>query len=301
MRDRTPYHPFVSVLMAVLLPHPRYFREAVQSILDQTFTDFELIIVEDPSTRSARDMLQDFDDPRIVYFANEQRTSLAAQRNRALAEARGELVAIFDADDISEPTRLEKEVAFLLDHPEVDVVGSQLEIIDGEGRLQGSKRYHCDHEGILTAIKRVMPLCQGSALYRKALIEEAGGYRSNEFNACEDYDMLSRLAHAGAQFANLPESLLFYRFHDEQMKASRLRDVIRGVLRVKTIFWKQQMGLVDRVRMFGEWSLLWLPQALVHAILQKIEYGNRRKPVVETRGASAVGVLAEEPGTLLPS
>lgn len=300
MLDVNPFHPLVSVLMAVLLPHPRYFREAVQSILDQTFTDFELIIVEDPSARSGREMLQDIDDPRIVYFVNEQRTSLAAQRNRALAEAHGELVAIFDADDISDPCRLEKEVEFLRQHPDIGVVGSQLEIIDGEGRLQGSKRYHCDHEGILRAIKRVMPLCQGSALYRKTVVQEAAGYRSNEFNACEDYDLLSRLALAGVRFANLPESLLYYRCHDEQMKAARLRDVIRGVLRVKSLFWKHHMGLYDRARMLGERSMLWLPQALVHQILQKIEYGNRRKSAHQT-GDSKAKTVATSSKELLPS
>src|SRR5947207_11341680 len=112
--------PSVSVLMPVLNPHPVYFREAVQSILAQERADLELVIVEDPGERSAAELLPA--DPRIRHVRNPERTSLVDQRNRALAEARADFVAMLDADDIAEPARLATQLAFLRDHPEVGVV-----------------------------------------------------------------------------------------------------------------------------------------------------------------------------------
>src|SRR5439155_27194000 len=94
--------PAVSVLMPVLNPHPVYFPEAVASIVGQTFPDWELVIVEDPSATSAAELLGRFDDPRIRLIANPQVTGLIAQRNRTLAEASADLVALIDADDIAE-------------------------------------------------------------------------------------------------------------------------------------------------------------------------------------------------------
>ncbi len=86
-----PSTPSVSVLMPVWNPHPDYFRQAVQSILNQTFSDWELVIVEDPSPRPAADILRSFDDPRIRHFVNPQRTSFVEQLNQGLQEARAEL------------------------------------------------------------------------------------------------------------------------------------------------------------------------------------------------------------------
>jgi len=97
--------PIVSVVMPVLNPHPVYFRQAVESILNQTLQDWELVIVEDPSPRSAAEILKDYPDPRIRHFVNPQRTSLVQQLNRGLQETQAELVARHDHDDISEPER----------------------------------------------------------------------------------------------------------------------------------------------------------------------------------------------------
>src|SRR5688572_457670 len=136
-----PSQPLVSVVMTVLDPGPRYFHEAVASVLAQDYSHWELVIVEDPSSRSPGRLLQAFDDPRIVYFANPARTSHSRQRNQSLALARGELVATLDADDVCQLDRISQQVRFLADHPDVDVVGTQLAIIDGEGKLIGSRNY----------------------------------------------------------------------------------------------------------------------------------------------------------------
>src|SRR5690349_17963634 len=124
--------PKVSVVMPVYRPQAGYLAQAIDSVLAQTLADWELVIVEDPSDRPGRAVVEARRDPRIRYFLSTGRTSLPRQHNRAVAESRGHLVARFDADDVCEPDRLAEQARFLEEHPDVDVVASQLTIIDGE-------------------------------------------------------------------------------------------------------------------------------------------------------------------------
>ena len=145
--------PRVSAVISVVDPHPVYFREAVESILGQTERSLELVIIEEPSGRRASDTLKAIGDPRIRHFEHPVRTSLVDQRERGLEKARSEIVALLDADDICVPDRFEKQIAFLDTHPEVSVLGSQLEIIDPAGHHLGYRRYPCQHEAILRALE----------------------------------------------------------------------------------------------------------------------------------------------------
>ncbi len=254
--------PLVSVLMPVYNPHPLYFRQAVESILNQTLPDWELVIVEDPSTRSAADLLNDFADPRIRHFVNPHRTSLVAQLNRCLQEARAELVACQDADDISEPDRLEKQVAFMEAHPEVTVLGTQLAVIDGNDRLLGYRRYPCEHDAILAAMPRFNPIANPSVMFRRRAVLEAGGYQYAKFPKVEDYDLWCRLAKQGARFANLPDALVRYRVEWERM-AGKTSGTLQGTLEIKRRYWGAEMDARARLRWWAERALLWLPPRLI--------------------------------------
>jgi glycosyltransferase involved in cell wall biosynthesis len=115
--------PRVSVLMPVFDPDPKYFAEAIESVLSQSMHDWELLIVEDPSRRKVADTLRNFSDPRIRHFANAVRTSLVFQRNRTLGLARGQYVAMLDADDVAEPNRFEEQCHVLDTDTRTGVVG----------------------------------------------------------------------------------------------------------------------------------------------------------------------------------
>ncbi len=254
--------PLVSVLMPVYNPHPLYFRQAVESILNQTLPDWELVIVEDPSTRSAADLLNDFADPRIRHFVNPHRTSLVAQLNRCLQEARAELVARQDADDISEPDRLEKQVAFMEAHPEVTVLGTQLAVIDGNDRLLGYRRYPCEHEAIVRSLRSFNPIGHPGVIFRKQAVLEVGGY--SPIDLVEDYDLWCRLAKWGALFAALPEALVRYRVHPESLsKGTKVKDGLRATLETKRRYWGAEMDARARLRWWAERALLWLPPRLI--------------------------------------
>jgi len=265
--------PTISVVMAVYRPHPRYFPEAVASVLAQTFRDFEFVIVEDPSETSAAELLTPFQDERIRLIANTERTGLIAQRNRTLSEARAEWVAFLDADDCMEPTRLAKQWEYLQSHPEVDVLGSQLSIIDGDGRSVGARSYPKSGANILRSFRRFNAIAQPAALARKAAMLASNGY-SFEFPA-EDYDLWSRMALAGAKFANHPESLTRYRIGGAS-KGERLRNTIRLTREVKRRYWRGSMNTGDRLRYWGEACLLGLPAGCVEWLFRRMTYESQQ-------------------------
>ena len=268
--------PLVSVIMPVFEPHPVYFRQAIDSILEQTFTDFELIVVEDPSSSSGQTLLAGVSDPRIRYFLNSERTSLPRQHNRALGESRGRFICRCDADDICEPQRIERELAFLHAHPDVDVVGTCLTIIDEQSNVIGRRDYPLEHDQILNAMRRFNPIANSSVMYRRELFERFGGKRDSVLPA-QDYEWYSRVACGGARFANLPEPLVRYRVHS-QMSGRKLRGTLRTTLDVKNMYWRAGMDLPSRALMVGERMLLVLPAWLVHRLFMLVRYRRPAPP-----------------------
>jgi glycosyltransferase involved in cell wall biosynthesis len=262
-------NPRVSVLMPLYTPEPGYVRSAVESVLHQTLQDFELVVVEDPSSRTAEQVFREYADPRIRYFLNADRGSLIAQLNQGLQTTRADLVAVLDGDDVCIPTRLQRQLEYLQHHAEVSVLGSQITIIDQNGRKRGRRRYPLTHEAILHTLPRFNPLAHPSVMYRKGPVLDAGGYtflQIEDFGpsfAVLDYELWARLARRGARFANHPESLLEYRVHSSAAKVTRLRETLRGTLELKRLYWQDQMDALGRARMLVERLMLRLPPKLV--------------------------------------
>jgi glycosyltransferase involved in cell wall biosynthesis len=272
MNDAQAATPAVSVLMPVWNADPGLLREAIASILRQTLSDFELIVVEDPSPQSAQGIVEAFADPRIRYFGNSQRTSLVEQRNRSLAEARAPLAALMDADDVADPERLATQAAFLREHPEVDVVGSQLAIIDETGRHLGYRAYPTAPRDIHRAMRRFNALAQPAVMLRRKVVLDAGGYQHPRLVYTEDYELWCRLAVRGVQFANLPQPLLRYRIHSTSGKTRSTKVLLRNTLTIKRMYWKGQMGLVDHLRMWAERALLWLPARWIRGLFVRYQF-----------------------------
>jgi glycosyltransferase involved in cell wall biosynthesis len=277
--------------MPVLDPHPVYFPEAVQSILQQTFSDWELIIVEEPSSGPAvKDLLPDKSDPRIRVQTHPHRTSLVQQRNRGLEQARGELIAWLDADDVAEPHRLAEQVAFLDRHPEIAVLGSQIKIIDASGGLIGVRRYPLSHEEIVRCLRRFSPLAQPAVMCRRAGVVEAGGYQYEQFPVTEDYELWCRMAQRGYRFANHPGALLRYRLHGSASKARLVRPLLLSTMEIKRRYFQGQFDWGDRLRLWGERLLLLLPPTWVYRLF----VWHAVKPVPHSAVRSATPEKAEE-------
>jgi glycosyltransferase involved in cell wall biosynthesis len=275
MSNDSRHGPTVSVVMTVYNPHPTFFRTAVRSILDQSWQDFEFIIVEDPSPRRGDEMLRGINDPRLRYIANMTRTSLVAQKNRGLATASGRYIALMDADDKAHPSRLAKQVRYLRARPEISVLGSQIDVIDADDRSVGHRRFPLEHDAIFKALPRVVPLSQPSVMFRREAFLSFGGYQFTEYSTAEDYDLWSRWIKQGVRFANHPEPLLSYRLHPDQTKFTKLRETILGDLRVKQIHWSKQMDARSRLWRYAQTMLLYLPEKVVAKLLVSLLYRDR--------------------------
>ena len=258
--DATAKGPRISVAMALYRPDPQFLRSAIASLLNQTLRDFEIVIVEDPSDREGRATIESFGDARIRYFLNGSRTELCSQRNRTIEESRSDLIAIMDGDDVADPQRLEAQVAHMESHPEVSVLGSQIQTIDSEGRPSGARRFPRTHSSIVAALQSYVPLCQPSVTFRRSTVIDVGAYVPTSFGPAEDYDLWSRLAKSGARFENLDACLLRYRIHPGQMKALFTHRTIRAVQEVKNRYWREDMNAAARCRSALERMSLLLPE-----------------------------------------
>jgi glycosyltransferase involved in cell wall biosynthesis len=187
-------------------------RLALQSCLDQTFTDYELVIVVNgQSAKNVAVTVQAWvgSDPRVRIFTTEVR-HLIFSLSLGLHHARAELIARMDSDDLSKSYRLERQVAFMRQHPEVTVLGTAYEIIDVEGRPQQKVLLPTSDIGIRSALLRGNPLCHPSVMFRRKAVLDAGGYLGGLH--AEDYDLWVRLSNDPVnQFANLDEVCLGYR------------------------------------------------------------------------------------------
>lgn len=200
--------PKVTVLMSVYNGE-RYLNEAVDSILSQTFTDFEFLIIDDASTDRTPEILRGYDDPRIRIVTNEENLGLTKSLNKGLALARGEYIARMDADDISAPERLEKQVSFLERNTDIGVLGTNVQYVDDFGNpLQILKWPSCDSL-IKWRLCFMNPLAHPSILIRRKLLTNIGGY-NEEITFAQDYDLWGRLSLI-TQFGNHEEVLLHLR------------------------------------------------------------------------------------------
>ena len=204
--------PVISVLMPAYNTE-RYVAEAVESILGQTFTEFEFIIVDDGSTDGSLAVLRRYaaQDSRI-RLVSRPNTGIVGALNEGLSLAQGELIARMDGDDVSLPKRLELQVAYLDDHPRCVAVGCRVLMVDPDGAPLRITCEELEHDEIVAAELRGWTAIENaSATYRRCAVMEAGGYRK-ECETAEDLDLFLRLAERG-DLANLPDVLYEYRQH----------------------------------------------------------------------------------------
>ncbi len=206
----------VSILVGVYNEQD-YLRKSLESILNQIYSNLELIIVDDGSTDNSVDIIQEYDDDRITLIQNSENRGLTASLNHALSEATGKFVARQDADDISEPDRLERQVQFLEKHEDVAVVGTGAYLIDGEGQVIDRRIPKCDPK--FDDFMEKGHLIHGSIMARRSILESVGGY--NEFfRYGQDQELWLRLAQEYS-IANIPAPLYRHRIHDEGVYFSR--------------------------------------------------------------------------------
>jgi glycosyltransferase involved in cell wall biosynthesis len=209
----------------------RFLRAAIDSILGQTFRDFELIVIDDGSTDGTPAILREIaaQDDRISVLTNERNLGIAGATNRGLAAARGEYVALQDHDDISLPHRFQTELDFLNSHPDIALVGSAAALIDENGAAYADSPLPCDE----IDIKWRLLFCGDafhytSIMVRRSTMQAIGGYGEDPaFRFAEAYDPFSRLA-MNHCVANLPETLVLWRRHPGATSLQRQEEQLRS-------------------------------------------------------------------------
>jgi glycosyltransferase involved in cell wall biosynthesis len=190
-----------------------YLREAIDSVLGQTFADFEFVIVDDGSTDGSLEMIQAYDDPRIIVQRNGANIGLAHSLNRALDVSRGEYIGRQDADDRSSHERFALQMAALDQQPRLGGVASTVEFIDAAGNVTKRWVQPLANEDIQQELVRYSCFLHASATFRRIALLEIGSY-DERLGAGEDYDMVLRLSERW-ELEGLPQTLYQYRWHNK--------------------------------------------------------------------------------------
>lgn len=209
--------PVISVLLPVYKTDEKYLRECINSILSQTFRDFELLILNDcPEDTHTESIIKEYQDSRIKYYRNSENLGISGSRNRLLDLAQGKYLAVMDHDDISLPTRFEEQAAFLDINPEIGAVGSWY-IRFPKYKL---KKKPIDDEDIKQSLFDSCPILHPSSMLRKSVLDEHHLRYEEEFSPAEDLALWCRLS-AMTQFANIPKVLFKYRDYGDNTSKKR--------------------------------------------------------------------------------
>ena len=241
----------VSVILPVRNGVP-YIRSSVESILNQNFDEYELIVVDNQSTDSTIEVVRSFGDPRIRILY-ESRTGGPAAFNTGMRVASGQYIARMDADDVALPERLEIQSGYLDCRKDIQIVGSQAYKIDAHGRLIGKSIVPQHPRAIRQASRHAAPFVHPTLMFRREVWQRLGGYR--EFSPGADYDMLLRALDLGFRVANLPEFLLKYRILPDSVSHRRRQQTIIHSFAVKKMHrlrqkrrFSEEQAVLDRLQ-----------------------------------------------------
>lgn len=230
--------PLVSIVMPVYNAGD-FLVDAIESILAQTYQNFEFIIVDDASTDNSLNILERYakQNKKIQLFRNPTNQGVSASVKKAITHANGDFIARMDADDIALSHRLEKQVSYLLAHKETVAIGSQCLLINRDGKVIGEKKFPTSARQVYKYIYRFVPLQQPTLMIAKTRLPEDFIYYLDGMNTAEEVELFFKLFRFG-KVENLPDYLLLYRMHD---KNTSLVDIKRTffltlIARIKAAF-----------------------------------------------------------------
>jgi len=268
----------MNALVSVIMPvynAERFIRESIESVLAQSYDNWELILVDDASGDASGEIARAYAeaDARIRFYANERNLGVAKTRNRALGLAAGVYVAPLDNDDVAHPTRLEEQVRFLEAHPDHALVASDLEIIDEHSRTVAARVYpHRDAE-IRGCLSRMNPIANPASMFRRSAFLELGGAYDESVCPVEDYEFVIRVARR-FRLANLERPLTKYRISTTQAKSVYLKKTLRTTLEIqrRALAAGLEDSLYNKIYRTGLTLLLYLPNRLVMWLFKRVAF-----------------------------
>ncbi|MYL66718.1 glycosyltransferase [Halorubrum distributum] len=254
-----------------------YIERSLESILHQSFDDFELIIVDDGSTDGTIDLIEKRDDERIRLVERENESGITSALNRGINESHGKYIARHDADDWSAPERFDRQVTYLDTHSDVALLGTGAHLVDEDGKRIAKRRVLEDPE--VGDLINHNEFIHGSVMMRRDPPTDLGGY-DERFMTAEDYDLWLRLADQYS-VANIDEPLYYFRQHDESIYGSNLKMLklyhVLATRRVKDGFDKELYAAITTddpkraIEMFTTEERTWFHTELAR---ESIRYGN---------------------------
>ena len=222
--------PLVSVVIPFFNESPIFVEEAINSILNQSYQNIEVHIFDDSTKEDTRNAINSFtSDPRVALHRYPERVGFIKSLNLGLEASTGKYIARMDGDDFSHPDRFEKQVAYLESHPEVMVVGGQMNIMDEKGQITSARVYPTDGMKFFLFSCVRNPLAHPTVMMRREVVDK--GYRYEDtLRMSEDLDLWLRLMNDGYKLANIPDTVLNYRVLDNFLE-KRTSDLQREVMK----------------------------------------------------------------------
>ena len=243
----------------------QYIKKAIDSVLGQTYEDFEFIIWNDGSVDSTEEIVKSYNDERIKYFFHEN-TGIGIARSLALKQARGQYIAIIDSDDICLSNRLESEVAFLEKHQDYVVVSSQMILINESDEEIGYSYSFLYDKVIRKKMHAASVMSHSGCMYRKSIYDKAGGYSGIVLG--EDHVLFSRMMKYGKAY-NLPDPLVKYRIRNMSMMHSVISNAYLPILN------EFRLKFIDDVKISDE-----------DVVIYNRLYSMSKRPIKDTQMAS---------------
>lgn len=252
--------PKISVIMPAYNAK-RYIAEAIESILNQTFKDFEFIIIDDCSIDNTWEIIQEYakKDKRIIPLINKDNLKLSKTLNEGIAIARGKYIARMDADDISVEDRLQRQFDYMEKNSDVGIVGGSMEIRDLNNKIIGKRRYNLADDQIRKKIYRYSPFCHPLIMIRKSVLSQIGDY-DEKWNPAEDYELYFRIGKC-SKFANLDDVLLKYRIVPKSMTTASKNKMGLKTIEIRKKYSNEapyKMSLFDRVYTFLQYLAVYI-------------------------------------------
>ena len=271
--------PLVSILMSVYNGE-KFIKEAIESVLAQTYPYWELIIVDDDSTDQTSDIIHSYDDERIRYHKIVKSSDLATVRNESINLAKGEYSAILDSDDVAFPHKLERQVDFMKKNPQYGICGSWATCLGKEWNF----KMFTEHDVIKCSTIFQSPFIHSTVFIRTDLLKEMRYHYGFAF--AEDYDLWVRLSDKGIKMYNIPEYLLAYRVHPDNSSFQRSLDLSkrskiphRALANIDIFPTEEEVSLLNSLNDILSKSELYTPDFMVRlrSLIYKIWEANKKK------------------------
>ncbi len=271
-KSNSPKQPLVSVVMPVYNGE-RYLKEAIESILNQTYKNFEFIIVDDKSTDGSRGVLKEYarKDKRIKLVFNKENKGQSKTVKKGIRISQGEFFLKLDQDDVASQNRIKETVNFLLDHKEYVLVGGGLKIIDEESNVVGCRDYPTTNSEIKKHLFFKSPFAYPAVTIRAKFLKSIK--YPDMFQFADDYYMWSKLLSLGKGY-NLPDYLTYYRINRQQVKNKSLKAQLKETIEVQKRIFKenQHVPILAKINHLALNLLMFFPANLIIYLFKRLSY-----------------------------